>query len=77
MIHSIYNFDDLCIQVECATYEAENGVNEHHLMLHVIARGDLFSGQYQRLCEGEIRMLDLPKFKDASAVMRHYCLSDN
>ena len=49
MIHSIYNFDDLGIQVECATYEAENGVNEHHLMLHVTARGDLFSGQYQRL----------------------------
>lgn len=77
MIHSIYNFDDLGIQVECATYEADNGVNEHHLMLHVISRGDLFSGQYQRLCEGERRMLDLPKFKEASAVMRRYFLSDS
>ena len=76
MINSIYEFEDLGITIQCATYEANNGVNEHHLMLHVAAGNDLFAGQYQRMCEGERRVLALPKFKASATVMRRYFLSD-
>ena len=72
-----YNFEDLGITIECATFEAESGVNEHHVQLHIAqCRGDLFAEQYQRICAAEKRLLELPEFNASRAVMRRYFLSD-
>ena len=76
MTPSTYKFSDIGITIECSTFKASSGVNEHHLMLHVSANDELFAGQYRRLCEGEARLLALPEFKASSAIMRRYFLSD-
>ena len=77
MTNSKYAFDDIGITIECSTFEANNGINEHHLILHVAPRNEMFVGQYQRICEGEKRLLGLSAFKASKAIMRRYFLSDS
>ena len=60
MTKSTYKFSDIGITIECSTFKATSGVNEHHFMLHVSVNDELFAGQYRRLCEGEARLLALP-----------------
>lgn len=77
MTNSKYAFDDIGITIECSTFEANNGINEHHLILHVAPRNEMFVGQYQRICEGEKRLLGLSAFKASKVIMRRYFLSDS
>ena len=76
MINTQYTFDDIGITIECATFEASSGVNEHHVIIHVAPCNELFAGQYSRICTAESRLLQLPQFKHARAIMRRYFLSD-
>lgn len=77
MTNSKYAFDDIGITIERSTFEANNGINEHHLILHVAPRNEMFVGQYQRICEGEKRLLGLSAFKASKVIMRRYFLSDS
>ena len=74
---SKFAFDDIGITIECASFEASNGTNEHHLILHVAPRSEMFTGQYLRITGGEQRLLELPAFKASKVIMRRYFLSDS
>lgn len=70
------HFEDLGVSVEMSSFVPEGGVAEHHAILHVEPRGNLFDRQLQRIYEAEERVMSLPQFAGAVVVMKRYFLSD-
>ncbi len=72
-------WEDLGVKVQVAhfTSAAEGALEEWHMMLHVEARDEEFSGQLSRTYAGEERLFAMPFLHDAKAVVKRYFLSDS
>lgn len=67
-------WQDLGVTVQLSTFTAGT-VTEHHAILHVDPRNELFEGQLSRIYEAESRMMnELPQ---AQPVLKRYLLSDS
>ena len=76
MNYSIKEWPELGVRAEISTFAPEGRLAEHHVMLHVEPRGELFAGQRDRLLAAE-RLLTLEVLADTHAVMKRYFLSDS
>lgn len=70
-------FDELGVTMEATTFAPEGGVAEWHIMLHVEPRGEVFSGQMQRVYAAEDLIPTLPEFQDSKYILKRYFLSDS
>lgn len=76
MDFSIKEWSELGVRAEISTFAPEGGAAEHHVMLHVEPRGELFEGQRDRLLAAE-RLLAGEVLLATSVVMKRYFLSDS
>lgn len=67
------HWDDLGVTLQLSTLGA-GGVEEHHALLHVEARGELFQGQLTRILKAEERLQE--RLPAARIVFARYLLSD-
>lgn len=74
MDYSNHIWSDLGVTAQLSTFRAGEVV-EHHAILHVAPRTDLFPGQYERIAQAESRLMaELPA---ARAVFKRYLVSDS
>jgi len=71
-----YILDELGATVELASFQNEGGVTEHHAIIHVEPRGDVFVRQYERLVSAEEELMKMDVVKDAKPIFKRYFLSD-
>ncbi len=71
-----YILDELGATVELASFQTEGGVAEHHAIIHVEPRGDVFLRQYERLVSAEEELMKMDGMKDAKPIFKRYFLSD-
>jgi enamine deaminase RidA (YjgF/YER057c/UK114 family) len=76
-----YNWPELGVRAEVSFFSpnlpANAGeVSEYHVMLHVESRGELFSGQSDRLLKAGERLLQTDAFRGTQLVFRRFFLSD-
>lgn len=71
-----YYWQELGVKAEVAMFAPEGKVAEHHVILHVEPRGELFEGQLARVCEAEKKVMGLEATKGSTVVMKRYFLSD-
>lgn len=76
MNFSIKEWPDLGVKAEISAFVPEGSVAEHHVMLHVEPRGELFAGQRNRLLAAEGRLI-AEVLTESSVVMKRYFLSDS
>lgn len=69
-------FPELGVTVELSSFAPTDKVKEQHAILHVEPRGELFEGQFDRLCRAEQALLQLPQCAGAKPVFKRYFLSD-
>lgn len=69
-------FQDLGVTVDFSTFAPEGKVKEQHAILHVEPRGELFAGQFQRICQAEKALLKTPQCLGSQTVFKRYFLSD-
>lgn len=68
---------ELGVEIEISTFSSGKGIKEWHAILHVEPRGEMFLGQYQRICTGESRLMAIPELQGAQVVFKRYFLSDS
>lgn len=68
---------ELGVDIEISAFSSGNGIKEWHAILHVEPRGEMFLGQYQRICTGESRLMAIPELQGAQVVFKRYFLSDS
>lgn len=71
-----YILDDFGVTVELASFTPEGGVAEHHAIIHVEPRGDVFLKQYERLCCAEESIKQIDALKNTNIIFKRYFLSD-
>ncbi|MBP5770351.1 MAG: hypothetical protein J6W75_03205 [Bacteroidaceae bacterium] len=76
MTNEKITFHELGVTVELATFAPAEKVTEQHAILHVEPRGELFSGQLDRICRAEQALLHLPQCAGARTIFKRYFLSD-
>lgn len=84
MTYDKISWTDIGAWAEIGAYAPDGGVGEWHVMLHVEARGEVFSAQLQRLKTAEQRLTEYlaqPAGEKAhaarpTAIMKRYFLSD-
>jgi len=76
MTNYIHTWTELGVKAEISSFLAEGGADEYHVILHVEARGEQFSGQIARLYEAEDNLLNVEELKGAKFVFKRYFLSD-
>ena len=69
-------WEDLGVRVDFSAFAPEGGLEEFQVILHVEPRGELFSGQIQRIYAAEDRLMELPELAGAHAIVKRYFLSD-
>lgn len=69
-------WEDLGVRVDFSAFAPEGGLEEFQVILHVEPRGELFSGQIQRVYAAEVRLTDQPELAGAHAIVKRYFLSD-
>lgn len=69
-------WEDLGVRVDFSAFAPEGGLEEFQVILHVEPRGELFSGQIQRIYAAEDRLMELPELTGAHAIVKRYFLSD-
>ena len=69
-------WEDLGVRVDFSAFAPEGGLEEFQVILHVEPRGELFSGQIQRIYAAEERLMELPELAGAHAIVKRYFLSD-
>ncbi|MBO4905527.1 MAG: hypothetical protein J5486_00635 [Bacteroidaceae bacterium] len=77
MIKDKIYFDALGVSIELTSFQPNEGICEQHAILHVEPRGELFSGQYERICEAEQQLLTLPQTLGCQTIFKRYFLSDS
>ena len=68
---------ELGVDIEISAFSSGNGIKEWHAILHVEPHGEMFLGQYQRICTGESRLMAIPELQGAQVVFKRYFLSDS
>ena len=76
MTNLTYNFKDLGVTVELASFTPDGGVAEHHAILHVEPRNELFAGQFERIYSAEQQLLRMPELAGTRTIFKRYFLSD-
>ena len=76
MDYTLIPYSETGVSVELATFSTEAGITEHHAILHVEPRGELFAGQFQRLQQAEEALLQDAACDGAQVVFKRYFLSD-
>ncbi len=76
MDYTLIPYSETGVSVELATFSTEAGITEHHAILHVEPRGELFAGQFQRLQQAEEALLHSAACAGARVVFKRYFLSD-
>jgi len=76
MDYTLIPYSETGVSVELATFSTEAGITEHHAILHVEPRGELFAGQFQRLQQAEEALLHSTACAGARVVFKRYFLSD-
>ena len=76
MTYQSISFPELGVTVELSSFAPAGKVVEHHAILHVEPRGELFSGQYNRLYHAEQALLQQPVCVGAQVLFKRYFLSD-
>lgn len=67
---------ELGVTVQLASYAPDGHTAEHHVILHVEPRGELFEGQFDRIYRAEQTLLSMGQFRGASTIFKRYFLSD-
>ena len=76
MDYTLIPYPEIGVSVEFSTFSTEAGITEHHAILHVEPRGELFAGQFQRLQQAEEALLHSATCAGACVVFKRYFLSD-
>ena len=76
MDYSLISYPELGVSVELSTFCVEGGITEHHAILHVEPRGELFEGQFRRISAAEQQLLQTPLCTGARTIFKRYFLSD-
>lgn len=72
-----YIYEDLGVKIGLSTFTPETeGVVEHHAILQVEPRGDVFLKQYARLVEAEKILCQSAELSGSRLVFKRYFLSD-
>lgn len=71
-----YIMDNLGVTIELSSFAPEGGIAEHHAIIHVEPRSDIFIKQYNRLVEAEDEILKLPELANCKIIFKRYFLSD-
>ena len=69
-------FNDLGVTAQLSTFAPEGKIKEQHAILHVEPRGELFAGQYDRICRAEQALLAAPQCAGSQTIFKRYFLSD-
>ena len=70
-------YEAIGVRAELSTFTPEGeGVKEHHIILHVEPRGDVFQQQYARMTEAEKLLLQSDEIIGSKMVFKRYFLSD-
>lgn len=70
-------WEDLGVKAELASFAPQGKVHEHHVILHVEPRGEIFQGQIARIYQAEERVMQQESIKGSTIVMKRYFLSDS
>ena len=62
--------------VELNTFAPQDKIQEQHAILHVEPRGELFEGQFDRICRAEQALLSMPQCSASRTIFKRYFLSD-
>lgn len=76
MDYRLIPYDKTGVAAELSTFMREGGVTEHHAILHVEPRGELFAGQLARLMEAVKALTAEPDCAGARIVFMRLFLSD-
>lgn len=76
MDYRLIPYDQTGVAAELSTFMREGGVTEHHAILHVEPRGELFAGQLARLMEAVKALKAEPACDGARIVFMRLFLSD-
>lgn len=76
MDYRLIPYDKTGVAAELSTFMREGGVTEHHAILHVEPRGELFAGQLARLQEAVKALKAEPDCAGARIVFMRLFLSD-
>ena len=63
---------ELGVTVQLASYAPDGHTAEHHVILHVEPRGELFEGQFDRIYRAEQALLAMVQFRGASTIFKRY-----
>lgn len=69
--------EELGVSIELTTFCPEGGICEQHAILHVEPRGEMFMGQYDRICKAEQQLLAMPMVAGSKTIFKRYFLSDS
>jgi len=70
-------FKDLGANIEVSEFAPQDKVAEYHAIIHIEPRGEIFPGQYSRICKAEELFLQRPEILGAEIVFKRYFLSDS
>lgn len=75
--YNTYILDEIGATIQLSSFSPEGGVAEHHAIIHVEPRADVFLQQYERLLCAEKKMMQMEVTKDAAPIFKRYFLSDS
>ena len=76
MINSTILLTDLGVTAQVSTFAPQGTVTEHHVILHVAPQGELFEGQFDRICRAEQELQHRAEFRGTCTIFKRYFLSD-
>jgi len=71
------NWESIGSTAEMTIFEADNGIDEIHAIIHIDPQGELFTQQLARLYMAEEEFLSLPETKGTNIIFKRYFLSDS
>lgn len=69
-------WDNIGVRAEISSYAPDCKTQEHHIILHIDANGDLFTQQYNRLKEAEKMLKNIDFLQHSSIIYKKYFFSD-
>ena len=67
---------ELGVTAQVSTFAPSGKLAEHHVILHVDARGDMFGNQFDRIYRAEQELLNRPELNGSRTIFKRYFLSD-
>lgn len=70
-------FEDLGADIEVSEFAPKDKVAEYHAIIHIEPKGEIFPGQYSRICKAEELLLQRPEISGSEIVFKRYFVSDS